>query len=37
MEVVRDRLDRHGDLCEGVPKTKQHLGPSCERSRADAM
>ena len=28
MEAVLDRLDRHGDLYEGVLKTKQHLGPA---------
>ncbi len=28
MEVVLDRLDRHGDLYEGVLKTKQRLGPA---------
>jgi hypothetical protein len=25
---VLDRLDRHGDLHEGVLKTKQRLGPA---------
>ncbi len=28
MEAVLDRLDRHGDLHEGVLKTKQRLGPA---------
>jgi bifunctional non-homologous end joining protein LigD len=28
MEAVLDRLDRHGDLYEGVLKTKQRLGPA---------
>jgi bifunctional non-homologous end joining protein LigD len=28
MEAVLDRLDRHGDLFEGVLKTKQRLGPA---------
>jgi bifunctional non-homologous end joining protein LigD len=28
IEVARDRLDRHGDLYEGVLKTKQRLGPA---------
>ena len=28
MDVVLDRLDRHGDLYEGVLKTKQRLGPA---------
>jgi bifunctional non-homologous end joining protein LigD len=28
MEVVRERLDRHGDLYEGVLRTKQRLGPA---------
>jgi bifunctional non-homologous end joining protein LigD len=28
MEVVRDRLDRHGDLYEGVLTRKQRLGPA---------
>jgi bifunctional non-homologous end joining protein LigD len=28
MEAVLDRLDRHGDLYEGVLKTKQCLGPA---------
>ena len=28
MEAVPDRLDRHGDLYEGVLKTKQRLGPA---------
>jgi bifunctional non-homologous end joining protein LigD len=28
MEEVLDRLDRHGDLYEGVLKTKQRLGPA---------
>jgi bifunctional non-homologous end joining protein LigD len=28
MEVVLDRLDRHGDLHAGVLKTKQRLGPA---------
>jgi bifunctional non-homologous end joining protein LigD len=32
MEVVLDRLDRHGDLYEGVLKTKQRLGPGLGRS-----
>jgi bifunctional non-homologous end joining protein LigD len=27
-EAVLDRLDRHGDLFEGVLKTKQRLGPA---------
>jgi hypothetical protein len=26
MEVVLDRLDRHGELYEGLLKTKQRLG-----------
>ena len=28
MEAVLDRVDRHGDLHEGVLKTKQRLGPA---------
>ncbi len=28
MDAVLDRLDRHGDLYEGVLKTKQRLGPA---------
>jgi DNA primase len=28
IDAVLDRLDRHGDLYEGVLKTKQHLGPA---------
>jgi bifunctional non-homologous end joining protein LigD len=28
MDVVLDRLDRHGDLYEGVLKTRQRLGPA---------
>jgi bifunctional non-homologous end joining protein LigD len=28
MDAVFDRLDRHGDLYEGVLKTKQRLGPA---------
>jgi bifunctional non-homologous end joining protein LigD len=28
MDAVLDRLDRHGDLYEGVPNTKQRLGPA---------
>jgi bifunctional non-homologous end joining protein LigD len=28
MEAVLDRLDRHGDLYQGVLKTKQRLGPA---------
>ena len=27
-EVVRDRLDRHGDLFEGVLESRQRLGPA---------
>jgi hypothetical protein len=27
MEAVLDRLDRHGDLHEGVLTTKQRFGP----------
>ena len=28
MDAVLDRLDRHGDIHEGVLKTKQRLGPA---------
>jgi bifunctional non-homologous end joining protein LigD len=28
LDVVRDRLDRHGDLYEGVLESKQRLGPA---------
>jgi hypothetical protein len=28
MKAVRDRLRAHGDLFEGVLKTKQRLGPA---------
>jgi hypothetical protein len=28
MDAVLERLDRHGDVYEGVLKTRQRLGPA---------
>ena len=36
MEMVLDRLERHGDLYEGVLKTRQRLGPALHTLEAGA-